>query len=75
MLTFALGLVGGMQHNLMRITFQSQDVADLAWTWWRSARGEVGSFLGSLFRVPVLSEKSRTLFFWGVRWGGVMSEC
>ena len=75
MLTFALGLVGGMQHNLMSITFQSQDVADLAWTWWRSARGEVGSFLGSLFRVPVLSEKSRTLFFWGVRWGGVMSEC
>jgi len=49
MLTFSLGLVGGMQHNLVKITFQSQDVADLTWTWWRSAQGGVlpgGVFLG-----------------------------
>ena len=47
MLTFSLGLVGGMQHNLLKLTFQSQDVGDMVWTWWRQAVGWVASFLGS----------------------------
>ncbi len=51
-LTFTLGLVGGMQHNLMNITFQSQDVGDLAWEWQRSAQGGDGSFPGSLCSGP-----------------------
>ena len=52
MLTFVLGLMPGMQHVLAQITLQSQDVADLAWQWWRAARGEGGSLVMGAMITP-----------------------
>jgi len=44
MLSFALGLVGGLEKCVAQITSQSQDAAALIWMTWRSLEGPGGAW-------------------------------
>ena len=52
MLTFALGLVSGLAHNLARVSLTSQNGSELPWIRWkgleanRRSMDEEGSLLG-----------------------------
>ena len=51
MLTFALGLVSGMNNNVASVTLESQDAAALSWVHWRdlqSCKGATASHLEAL---------------------------